>query len=198
MASRLSSPRFQRKLMWGSGGFLIVAAVVFGVTFLWTGPKPKPIPTWTGKVQIPTHDQNVPLETAAKQVGERFIETAVVRHRLAASFTLVAPEFRQGLTLHQWESGNIPVVPYPADITSPAPVKIEWSYKNKAMLLILLLPRDGIVTTEVLRGLEHSARHGVCLAARGLPAAQQSVVDLHTRACTAPAHVERVERDVAH
>jgi hypothetical protein len=34
-------------------------------------------------------------------------------------------------------------VPYPADVSRPAPVKIEYSYKDRLLLLILLNPKAG-------------------------------------------------------
>ena len=49
-----------------------------------------------------------------------------------------------GFTLEQWKTGAIPVIPYPADTSSPAPVKIDYSYKNKALLVVILLPKHGI------------------------------------------------------
>jgi hypothetical protein len=43
-------------------------------------------------------------------------------------------------------TGAIPVVPYPADTTAPAPVKIDYSYRNRALLEVLLVPRKGVQT----------------------------------------------------
>src|SRR4029077_16226458 len=63
---------------------------------------------------------------------------------------------------------------------------------------VLFLARDGVLTTEVLRGLQHAARHREVTSARGGAAAREAVVDLHAAASPAPAHVCRVERDIAH
>jgi hypothetical protein len=67
----------------------------------------------------------------------------VARKNLAASWVLTAPALREDFTLKRWKSGNIPVVPYPADLSRPAPVKVEYSYKDKMLLLILLEPKPG-------------------------------------------------------
>ena len=142
-ASRLSSPRFQRRLFWIGGAVLAAGLVTLIVTKIWTGPPPPPPPAPVTNVQRPTHDKTVPLDPAAQKVGERFIETAVRRRHLAESWALAAPELRSNFTLARWKTGDIPVVPYPADTSHGARVKIEYSYKDRALLLILLEPTIG-------------------------------------------------------
>lgn len=145
IAARLSSPRFQRKLLLWSGAVLAVGVTVFVITVVWTAPKSKPVKFTSGPAQVPVKEKTAPFEPAAKVVGERFIETAVVRRHLDESWKLVAPEMKQDFTLKTWESGTIPVVPYPADTSRPAHVKIEYSYQNKVLLLVLLEPKKGVV-----------------------------------------------------
>ena len=146
IASRLSSPRFQRKLLWISIPILVAGITAAIVTMAWTNPKVAPPAPGNGQVQKPVHQKTVPFEPAARKVGERFIKTAVLRSNLAASWKLVAPVLREDFTLKRWETGNIPVVPYPADTSRPAPVKIEYSYRNEVLLLILLEPKPGDAT----------------------------------------------------
>jgi hypothetical protein len=146
IASRFSSPRFQRKLLWISVPVLVAGVTAVIVTQVWTRPNVAPPLPPPGKVQIPTHDKTVPVDPAAKLVGEQFIRTAVVRKNLAESWRLTAPALRENFTLKRWRSGEIPVVPYPANLNSTAPVKIEYSYKNSVLLLILLNPRPGMTT----------------------------------------------------
>ena len=143
LASRFSSPRFQRRLFWVGGVVLGVGVVTLIVTKVWTSPGPQPPPAVVAKVQRPTHEKTVPLDPAAQVVGERFIETAVERKNLDESWTLAAPALRGRFTLRRWETGDIPVVPYPADTSHGARVKIEYSYKDRALLLILLEPTAG-------------------------------------------------------
>jgi hypothetical protein len=145
-ASRFSSPRFQRKLLWISVPVLVAGVTALIVTQVWTSPKVAPPLPPPGPVQIPTHDKTVPLDPAAKRVGEEFIRTAVVRKNLAESWRLTAPVLRENFTLKRWQTGEIPVVPYPADLKARAPVKIEYSYKDSVLLLILLGPRPGMTT----------------------------------------------------
>lgn len=125
------------------GGVLAAGAIVLVATLIWTGPKAKPVPKGDGVVQKPVVEKTVPFDPQAKKVGERFIETAVERRHLDASWRLVAPTLRGNFTLKRWLSGNIPVVPYPADTRKHAPVKIEYSYQDSVLFLVLLEPKPG-------------------------------------------------------
>jgi hypothetical protein len=145
LASRFSSPRFQRKLLWVSTIVFVVGAAAVTIAFLWTAPKKKVEPVFVPQpAQVAKKEKSVPFDPKAKLVGERFIETAVERKNLEESWHLVAPAFRSGFTLEQWKTGAIPVIPYPADTSHGAPVKIDYSYKDKALLVVLLLPKHGI------------------------------------------------------
>lgn len=145
IAARFSSPRFQRKLLWTAGAVLAVGVTVFVATVVWTSPKSKPIVFKSRPAQIPTKEGKVPFDPAAKAVGERFIETAVARHDLGASWKLVAPDLKSDFTLAKWKTGAIPIVPYPADTSRRAAVKIEYSYQDKVLLMVLLQPKKGVV-----------------------------------------------------
>lgn len=159
-SSRLSSYRFQRKLMW-VGGTVLVIGIVAALIEFWPTPASRQLPTTNRPAQVAKKHKTVPLEPAAKVVGERFIETAVARHNLADSWKITAPALKNDFTLARWKTGAIPVVPYPADTSRPSPVKIDYSYKDEALLMVLLNPRKGIQTKPqlFLLGL-HAFGHG--------------------------------------
>src|SRR5436190_11968606 len=144
LASRFSSPRTQRRLLWTGGIVLAVGVVAVIVTTVWTGPGKEVIPPPLAKVQIPTKDKAVRVDPAAQKIGERFIETAVLRKHLDESFGLVAPVLRQNFTLKRWESGNIPVVPYPADLSGPSRVKIEHWVEYSVVFVILVQAKGDV------------------------------------------------------
>lgn len=85
----------------------------------------------------------MPLSPEARRVAGRFILTAVARRNLAESWGLVDPTLREGFTLAEWKTGNIPVVPYPVDSIDVSPFKVDYSYPSRALLEIALLPREG-------------------------------------------------------
>src|SRR5690606_38003036 len=64
--------------------------------------------------------------------------------------------------------------------------------------LVLLLPRDRVVATQVLRGLEHAAGDGVVLASRGLASTDEAVHQLHAAAADPGAQTQGVVLDVRH
>jgi hypothetical protein len=84
--------------------------------------------------------KTVPLSNEARRVAGRFVLTAVQRKNLAAAWKLSGPQIRQDLTYKEWLTGSIPVVPYlaPIDIT---PMKIDYSFKNHALVEIALVPK---------------------------------------------------------
>ena len=115
---------------------------------------PLPIQKWaihgTKKVQVftkaPVKDvskvpKSVKLDPAVKTLARDFIETAVARKNLAHAYTLVGQDIKQGQTLKQWMTGNIAVVPYPADAIDVAPFRIDYAYPREALIEVMLLPK---------------------------------------------------------
>src|SRR5438445_13026354 len=64
--------------------------------------------------------------------------------------------------------------------------------------LVRLVAGDAVLPAQVLRGLQHAARHRIVTTTGGGTAAREAVVHLDTATGATPAHVGRVERDVAH
>jgi len=73
-------------------------------------------------------------------IGEtsEFVRTAVRRKDLPASWPLIHPELKQGLTRAEWMTGNIPVVPFPANAI--VATQLDWSYENDVALDVVLQP----------------------------------------------------------
>jgi predicted secreted protein len=84
----------------------------------------------------------VKLEPEARRVARRFIETAVARKNLKEAYALAGPQIVQGQSLKDWMTGNIAVIPYPVDSIDYAPMKIDYSYPNEALIEVALLPTD--------------------------------------------------------
>ena len=145
----LSSPRNQRWLMWISGAVLVVGVAVFLGVYLTRGssspskavvsstkpPAPtKPAATNTAKV-APT--------ASALKVARTFLETAVLRKNLDASYGIVGPVLKEGMSRAQWRKGNIAVDPYPAKNAKTAKFIVRYSQKNHLMLIVPLAPQKG-------------------------------------------------------
>jgi hypothetical protein len=139
-ARRWTSPRFARRAIWL--GIAVVAAAGVAALFVF-GPN---------RSAAPQHFTSVPATVApkpvkakfspkARQVVARFILTAVARKHLEEAWTLVGPNLKGGLSKKEWLTGNNPVVPFPIDDLQLAPYKIDYSYKDSALLEVALLPK---------------------------------------------------------
>ena len=80
----------------------------------------------------------VALEAGAVNVARLFIQTAVARKNLVAAYRIAGPQVRQGMTLEQWRSGTIPVVPYKITAATSARFKTDYSYRNRARIEVLV------------------------------------------------------------
>lgn len=104
-----------------------------------------PRPSNEPATPVPAKQKTVPLNKDAANVAIRFIDAAVARKNLAASYSLITPAMRQGMTLKEWKTGNIPISYFPlwSKGAGYSPYEISWSYRNEIMLRILLTPRKG-------------------------------------------------------
>jgi hypothetical protein len=138
-----NSPRAQRRFYWLSGGILLIGIVVFLSVFVLresSGPHSAISNTPAQTVAKPV---KAPADPKAFKVARTFIETAVVRKNLDAAYSLVNNEIKGGMTRKQWDSGNIAVIPYPAENAKSAAFVVQWSYKTQLMLLVDLVARKG-------------------------------------------------------
>ena len=140
MRQLLTSRRLNRALPWIAG-----AVLVAGVLAFWqfrVGPNATEERFGTEPADTPLAQRAVPLEPEAQRVAVEFIKTAVVRKNLRRAWAISGPGIRQDLTLQEWMTGEIPVIPYPADVEA-TPVKIDWSNPGDAGLEVILYPRRG-------------------------------------------------------
>jgi hypothetical protein len=107
--------------------------------------------------------KQVPFKPASRRavrtVLARFISTAVARCRVGDSWELAGPSLRQGVSREQWRRGEIPIVPYPAAKHGQGSWDlVNYSYRNKVGLEVMLFPRRGsgysmaTADAEVVRG----------------------------------------------
>lgn len=141
MAGRLSSYRFRRRLLWSA---TLLGALAVGVTvsivFWNTGPLKDE--TFSGGVaQTYVAPATVTLTAADKAeivlIAKRFVSKAVTRDDPAAAFELAGPNMRSGTTKANWESGEIPVVPFPVD---DARWRVDYSIEGEVGLEVYAWP----------------------------------------------------------
>ena len=86
-----------------------------------------------------------PLAQSERAVALEFVHTAVARKRLGRAWDISAPELRQDMSLAQWRTGTIPVVPYPV-AEAVVRLKVVSSFADTARLEVDFLPRSGTTT----------------------------------------------------
>jgi hypothetical protein len=145
---KMKSPRTQRYLLWGSGLVLAAGIAAVLIVFLRDTGSSEQAPFSTTPVDVVKKPKKVALEPAARVVAGRFILTAVQRKDLAAAWKISGPGIRQGMTYKEWLSGTIPVVPYLEEIKL-APIKVDLSEKNHAMLEVILIPKSKKARPEI-------------------------------------------------
>ena len=145
---RVQKPGWRKALPWVLG-VLAVAAVVGLIIALLpssSGHKNAALtPNVPAKIvsQVP---KTVKLDPTAEKVARRFIQTAVARKHLREAYRLAGPQLVQGQSLKGWISGNIAVIPFPMNAVSLAPMKVDYSYKDEALIEVALLtkPKSGV------------------------------------------------------
>jgi hypothetical protein len=139
----LSSPRAQRRLIWISGAVFAAGLIAFIAGYLLRGTPgiQSPIsnkPAYTNPKLV-----KAPPPKSAYRVARQFVETAPLRKNLDQAYALVGPSLRGNLTRKQWNTGNIPVIDYPAGNAKTSAFVVDWSYRTQVMFEIDLVAKKG-------------------------------------------------------
>jgi hypothetical protein len=151
-----NSRTFNKWLPWVAGAVLAVGVITF-VAVKWTNTADSIDTKVTNQpaAKPKAEPASVSLDPAARRVAARFIDTAVAlptrnglpgsvaadRKKLAQAWKISGGVIKSGTTYKQWLSGNIAVVPYPAQPN--AGLQIEYSHPNDAEVIFALQPREG-------------------------------------------------------
>jgi hypothetical protein len=137
----LSSRTLNRALPWIAGAVLLLGVLAFWQTQ--TRAKSTPESFSNDPATNVAAEKTVPLPPQARQIAVQFIKTAVVRKNLRQAWAISGPGIKQGMTLREWMTGAIPVVPYPDAAVNQSPVKVDWSFPNDVSLQVLMEPKQG-------------------------------------------------------
>jgi hypothetical protein len=142
--SLFSSPRAQKRFFWVSAGVLAVGLIAFVSLVLFRGTgNAFPDKFGDGKVKYATPEHHRPITQAQLTLARKFIRTAVLRKNLDSIYDVVNVDLKGRLTRKQWDTGNIPVVDYPAGNVNTAHFDVVYSYQNEALLEIDLVSKPG-------------------------------------------------------
>jgi hypothetical protein len=146
----LESPRAQRRALIVGVVVLVAGLLAFTFAFFRNTGHPLPDVLSNQAASVNKNEPTVPLDPALEPLMKQFIATAVVRKNLDAAFAITGPDLRGNLTRKQFETGNIPVVPYPAADIQHIQYTVEYSNPTQAELLVGLNPTADSKGTRVL------------------------------------------------
>jgi hypothetical protein len=136
------SPRAQRRLFWLSAGVLVVGVAAFLAFVVFRGTGNAFPDKFSNKpAQLATPEKHVPITKAQLTLARKFMSTAVLRKNLDASYDIVNVDLKGRLTRKQWDTGNIPVIDYPAGNIDTAKFQVDYSYQNEALLEVDLISK---------------------------------------------------------
>jgi hypothetical protein len=115
------------------GALLVILQVSVG-----SNGTPNAVTGWGVTYATPKPPKTVKLDPAAQRAATKFINTAVARKNLDVAYLISGPHVREGMTLKQFLTGNIAVVPYEITSKTDAQMKIDKSYATSAQLEMYL------------------------------------------------------------
>jgi hypothetical protein len=139
-----------RTALWALGPIVLAAGVLVFFAARWTddGNTAKSsgaLPAVPEAPAAPKVDQTI--DPAAKSVASKFIATAVTRENTGDSWALLDPAYmgKEEYTKTSWAKGDIPVIPYPADVDRSR-FRVAARQGNELTLEVGLFPKEGDTT----------------------------------------------------
>ena len=177
---RIRKPGWRKALPWLTGLAVVGAGVALLIVFYGNTGKSTATPLNPNQpaVDVSTNPQTVKLEPTARRVAQNFILTAVARKNLRKAYSLAGPQIVQGQSLKSWLTGNIAVPPYPVSDLKFAPMKIDYSYPNEALIEVALLPKPKSGVKSALFMMQLNKIHGKWLVNAWVP---RSVPMVHSQ-----------------
>ena len=108
--------------------------------------------------------------TAISRSIDILVNHAVKRQDVGASYDVIAPELRGGMTRKEWAKGSIPVYPYPARGTTHG-WTILYVTRDEVAVNLILRPKPGVKQRGILFNVYLRPIHGKWLVDSFMPAA---------------------------
>jgi hypothetical protein len=158
----LSSPRFNRYLLWF--GVVVLAAGAMALVFAFVGGSDKTSsnpdkgfhPVLPAKSAPLKNEQGVTVKTYSqlddqtRSAISTFIGTIVARQHVEDSWSIVSPSMRAGYTFKQWKQATaLPVIPYPGVDTKHIQYYLDYATNKEILLEVGLAGKPGVTTRPV-------------------------------------------------
>lgn len=144
----LGSPKNQRRILIGSAAVFVIGLIVFISMVLLRGTSNAfQSPISNKPASLVRKEHTVKPSAAALDTARRFIETAVLRKNLDSIYPYIHDQLKGRLTRKQWDTGNIPVIGYPANNAATAGFVVNYSYQDEMLLTVDLVAKHGSPST---------------------------------------------------
>lgn len=153
----LDSPRRRRRVIRLSVLAAVVGAIATAGVVVGNTGRSFDTPLRNEAADVYVAPKSVPLTAAAIRAARltafRFVETAVRRDHVGDSWAITHPSFRHGYTKSEWAGGDIPVIPYPANMRLLR-YQVMYSYANTLGMSLSLRPAEGSQDRPMVFGME--------------------------------------------
>jgi hypothetical protein len=143
LTAPLRSARTRRRIRHGVLLVLVAGAIAGLVEVLPSSEHALNTPISTTPAQLVPKETPVPPDPAAKAVARKFIETAVLRKDLDWAYDHANADLKGRMTRAEWDTGVIPVVPYPAENAATTAFVMDYSYRTEALYEVELVAGPG-------------------------------------------------------
>ena len=139
-----NSPKNQRRILIGSILIFVIGAAAFVSVVLMRGTgNAFTAPISTTPAQLVQKDKKAPVSPEALKTAREFIATAVLRQNVDKAWPIVHVDLKGRMTRKDWDTGNIPVIDYPANNAQTAKFVIDYSYQTSMLAEIDLVAKAG-------------------------------------------------------
>lgn len=135
-------PRAGRGALVGAAGLAVVGAAALAAVLLSQSGSVGAVTGGGDAGLVLERQRTVPLDPRVRRVAEAWILSAVNRSDLAAAYELTHADLRGAMSRREWETGNIPVVPYPVTEIGPESWRVDTSLEGEALLEVALTSSD--------------------------------------------------------
>jgi hypothetical protein len=137
-------PLWRRALPWVGAALLLAGAIAALAVFVGnTASNPKETFSNEPAVDVTKPEKSITVPPEVKTIAQKFIKTAVARKDLESAYAIVGPSIKQGMTLAEWKTGDIAVIPFPVDELDYAPFKVDYAHPNDVLMEVALLTNEG-------------------------------------------------------
>jgi hypothetical protein len=137
-------PLWRRALPWVGAALLLAGAIAALAVFVGnTASNPEETFSNEPAVDVTKPEKSITVPPEVKTIAQKFIKTAVARKNLESAYAIVGPSIKQGMTLAEWKTGDIAVIPFPVDELDYAPFKVDYAHPNDVLMEVALLTNEG-------------------------------------------------------